>query len=165
MTKKILLPYDGSEGARMAANYIVELVNQYEAAEVTVLTIGGPLFAAAQTDASFYVPRMNEQEYEKVADEGLALLADKGVRSLKKFRWIDPADEILREAQEGHYDLIVMGHRSARQNMRRDAGMLGSVAIKVINNAPCSVLIVRPNNEGLDSAAPVAVETLLTTPR
>jgi nucleotide-binding universal stress UspA family protein len=144
MIKKILLAYDGSEGARLAANYTAELAHRYEKAEVTVLTIGGPLFGAAQADAVSYVPHMTGPEYERVADEGLAILADKGVRCQKQFRWIDPADEILREAREGQYDLIVMSHRSARQSLRRDSGMLGSVAIKVINQAPCSVLIVRP---------------------
>lgn len=164
MIKKILLAYDGSEGARLAANYTVELASHYDKAEVTVLTIGGPLFGAAEADATSYIPHMNEQEYQKVADEGLAILANKGVRSHKEFRWVDPADEILREASQGQYDLIVMGHRSARQSLRRDHGMLGSVAIKVINNAPCSVLVVRPDRDRLEPSD-LQAETLLTASR
>jgi nucleotide-binding universal stress UspA family protein len=141
MIKKILLAYDGSAGSKDAAHYAATLAEQIDA-EVTVLTVGGPLFGAALVEN--HAPRMNEQEYERVADEGLAILAQSGVRSQKRFRWVDPADEIINEAREGDYDLIIMGHRSVRNSIRRDQGLLGSVAIKVINHAHCSVLVVRP---------------------
>ncbi len=143
MIKKILLAYDGSPGAQDAARHAAELAKHYDA-DVTVLTVGGPLFGAAGPENGTL--RMTEPDYEKVADEGLAIMAEKQVRSHKLFRWVDPADQILREADEGNYDLIVMSHRSARSSIRRDQGlMLGSVAIKVMNHAPCSVLIVRPS--------------------
>lgn len=163
MIKKVLLAYDGSEGSRIAAAYTVELARHYPESEVTVLTVGGPLFGAAQADRN--IPHMNEHEYERLADEGLALLADNGIRSHKVFRWVDPADEILKEASQGNYDLIVMGHRSASQSLRREAGMLGSVAIRVINYAPCSVLVVRPGHEILEQIGPVDEEDILTVHR
>jgi nucleotide-binding universal stress UspA family protein len=142
MIKKILLAYDGSPGAQFAAKHAAELARLYDG-EVTVLTVGGPLFGATSPDAS--MTHMSEHDYEKVADEGLAILAEQNVRSHKRFRWVDPADEILQEAREGGYDLIIMSHRSARSCIRRDEGMLGSVAIKVLNHAPCSVMMVRPS--------------------
>ncbi len=147
MIKKILLAYDGSPGSQDAASQAGELARLFDA-EITILTVGGPLFGGASPEAG--MPHMTEQDYEKVAEQGLAILIEKQARSRKKFRWIDPADEILREAREGSYDLIVMSHRSARSSIRRDAGLLGSVAIKVMNNAPCSVMVVRPpiNNNG-----------------
>ncbi|HEX2910884.1 MAG TPA: universal stress protein [Chloroflexia bacterium] len=141
MIRKILLAYDGSPGSQDAAQYAAEVANRFDA-EVTVLTVGGPLFGGANTNNN--VPHMNEEDYERVADEGLAILAEKQVRGHKLFRWVDPADQILQEAREGGYDLIIMSHRSARSSIRRDQGMLGSVAIKVINHAPCSVMVVRP---------------------
>ncbi|NWJ44387.1 MAG: universal stress protein [Chloroflexi bacterium] len=143
MIKRILLAYDGSLGSQIAAQHAAEIATHFNA-EVTILTVGGPLFGGVSKDAP--IAHMNEADYEKVADEGLAILADKKVRAHKRFRWIDPADEILHEALEGGYDLIVMGHRSAHSSIRRDEGMLGSVAIKVINHAPCSVMIVRPDS-------------------
>ncbi len=86
---------------------------------------------------------MSPAEYERIASEGLAVLAENQVQGSKIFRWLDPADEILREASQGNFDLIVMGHRGATSSIQRDQGLLGSVAIKVINHASCSVMIVR----------------------
>lgn len=142
MIKKILLAYDGSAGAKDAAEYAAELAQRYEA-EVTVITVGGPLLGAAMADVN--IPHMDKESYERVADEALSVLAGKHVRTQRQFRWLDPADQIIQEAREGNYDLIVMGHRSVRSSIRRDSGLLGSVAIKVINYAPCSVLVVRPS--------------------
>lgn len=140
--KKILLAYDGSAGAQDAAKTAADIAQKFDA-EVTVLTVGGPLFGGAQTPGL----HMTESEYEKVADEGLGIMADRKIKAHKVCRWLDPADEILAEAAKGEYDLIVMGHRSARSSIRRDAGLLGSVAVKVINRAAISVLVVRPHDE------------------
>jgi nucleotide-binding universal stress UspA family protein len=144
MLKKILLAYDGSKGAQAAAKAAAEIAQRFEA-EVTLLTIGGPLLSAATLNEQ--LPHMNQPEYERIAAEGLAILTQRQVRSHKQVVWLDPADQILQEARTGSYDLIVMGHRGAFSSIRGDAGLLGSVAIKVINHAPCSVYIVRANFE------------------
>jgi nucleotide-binding universal stress UspA family protein len=144
MLKKILLAYDGSKGAQAAAKAATEIAQCFKA-EVTLLTIGGPLLSAATLNEQ--LPHMNQLEYERIAEEGLAILTQKQVRSHKQVIWLDPADQILQEARAGNYDLIVMGHRGAFSSIRGDAGLLGSVAIKVINHAPCSVYIVRSNFE------------------
>ncbi len=52
-------------------------------------------------------------------------------------------DEILAESQEGDYDLIVVGARAGYNVL---SGLLmGQVTPKVIDNTPCSILIVRGN--------------------
>jgi nucleotide-binding universal stress UspA family protein len=48
--------------------------------------------------------------------------------------------EIVETAKLGEYDLIVMGHRGLNPVQRL---FLGSVAKRVIEDAPCSVLIVK----------------------
>jgi nucleotide-binding universal stress UspA family protein len=53
----------------------------------------------------------------------------------------DPAEEILRVAKDGGYDLIVVGHRGLSPVK---AFLLGSVSNQVVSHAPCSVLVVRP---------------------
>lgn len=52
----------------------------------------------------------------------------------------DPAEEIVRLAREGAYDVIVMGTRG---QAGREHWMLGSVAQAVVNDAPCTVVVVR----------------------
>jgi nucleotide-binding universal stress UspA family protein len=51
-----------------------------------------------------------------------------------------PIAEILRCAQVEKVDLIIMGHQD-RHGL--DLFVLGSVAMKVVKNAHCSVLVVR----------------------
>ena len=50
-----------------------------------------------------------------------------------------PAELISRVAEEGGYDLIVLGHRG---HFVRDR-LLGSTADRVAEHAPCPVMIVR----------------------
>lgn len=51
-----------------------------------------------------------------------------------------PAAAIIRRAIDEKIDLIIMGHRE-RHGL--DLFVLGSVAMKVVNNAHCSVLVAR----------------------
>ena len=51
-----------------------------------------------------------------------------------------PADDIVRYAERNNIELIVMGHKS-RNGLERL--LVGSVALKVVTYAPCSVLVVR----------------------
>ena len=52
-----------------------------------------------------------------------------------------PAKEIIREAQEGSYDLLIMGGRQRRHPLSRF--LLGSTALRVVKYAPCPVLVVK----------------------
>ena len=54
-----------------------------------------------------------------------------------------PTSEICREAQEGSYDLIVLGSHG-RHGVKL---LLGSTANGVLHHAPCDVLAVRIKNE------------------
>ncbi len=48
--------------------------------------------------------------------------------------------EIIEEVKNGDYDLVVMGHRGLNPVKRF---LVGSVAKRVIEDAPCSVMIVK----------------------
>jgi nucleotide-binding universal stress UspA family protein len=52
-----------------------------------------------------------------------------------------PAEEIIKTAKEGDFNLIIIGHRSTSgiQDM-----VVGSTAANVVRYAHCSVLIFRP---------------------
>ena len=51
-----------------------------------------------------------------------------------------PADDIVRYAERNNIELIIMGHKS-RSGL--DRLLVGSVAVKVVTYAPCSVLVIR----------------------
>jgi nucleotide-binding universal stress UspA family protein len=52
----------------------------------------------------------------------------------------NPAQEILRAAKEGEFDLIIIGAKG--HSLLRNL-MIGSVCDTVVHNAPCPVLVVR----------------------
>ena len=57
----------------------------------------------------------------------------------------DPATEIVRFAEHGHYDALVMGSHGAKGLRRLVAG---SVSESVMRRAPCSVVVVHePHRE------------------
>jgi nucleotide-binding universal stress UspA family protein len=53
---------------------------------------------------------------------------------------VSPADNIIGLAQEHSVDLIVVGHRG-RANLEKF--LLGSVALRTVSHASCSVLVVK----------------------
>lgn len=57
----------------------------------------------------------------------------------------DPAAEILRYARDHGVDLLVLGTHG-RTGLRRL--VLGSVAERVVRQAPCPVMVVRPKEPG-----------------
>jgi nucleotide-binding universal stress UspA family protein len=56
-----------------------------------------------------------------------------------KTRVGQPAEEIVREAEEGKYDLVIVGERQHHKLMTRF--LLGSTAVRVVEQAPCPVVI------------------------
>ena len=72
--------------------------------------------------------------------EGARHLADQGVQAEIKLRHGMAHDEIVREAEQGDYDLIVMGPNPGK-GLRRL--LTEDITAQVIEIAPCPVLVVR----------------------
>ena len=58
-----------------------------------------------------------------------------------KVRIGHPATEIIREAEEGGYDLVIVGERPNRNLVTRF--LLGSTAVRVVEHAPCAVIVAK----------------------
>jgi nucleotide-binding universal stress UspA family protein len=52
-----------------------------------------------------------------------------------------PAEEIIREAEEGGYNLVIVGERQRHDPVTRF--LLGSTAERVVEHAPCPVIIAK----------------------
>jgi nucleotide-binding universal stress UspA family protein len=52
-----------------------------------------------------------------------------------------PATEIVREAEEGGYALVIVGQRPNRNLMKRF--LQGSTAVRVVEHAPCPVIVAK----------------------
>ena len=60
----------------------------------------------------------------------------------------DPAEQIVRSANDGSYDMVIMGTHG---HSRLDDMMLGSVARDVVHNSTVPVLTVRLTDEKNDA--------------
>ena len=76
--------------------------------------------------------------------EGLKILEEAGVPARAKIRRGLVVDEIFAEAEEGDYDLIVVGAHAARG---LDRYLLDDMANKIVTHAQRPVLVVRPPAE------------------
>ncbi len=133
---RILLAYDGSDGAKRALDAVLALAPG--SARVTVVGVaeGIPLFGHAGTLPS---PEQ-EAERDRTLDEAREALAAQGLTVGLETRAGDPATAILDVAEKDGCDLIVLGTRGLGTAER---WLVGSVSDKVLHHAHCSVLVAR----------------------
>ena len=77
---------------------------------------------------------------ESVLAHARELLAAANLEAHTKLRVGHPSDQIVREAHEGAYDLVIVGERQSHGFFKR---VLGSTAVHVVENAPCPVIIAK----------------------
>lgn len=140
--KKILVATDGSENSERA---LIEAKKYAECTggEVTILTIVEYLVMKPYTSVEYPIMPDNEELEsvgESVLTNSLKLFDDFKGKVDTKLRRGNPADEIIREAKSGDYDLIIMGSKGLGTFSRT---ILGSVSNKVLNNSMRNVLIIR----------------------
>jgi nucleotide-binding universal stress UspA family protein len=142
---RILVPLDGSDGSEQALDALVSLFD-IESAEIKLLHVVETLWLPDKDSSSESDPESDQVALE-LRHEAEQLLAEARKRILPHHSGVTisiregiPANEILSEADQGDYDLVVVGATSA-SDMKHS--VLGSVSSKVAWNAPCSVLVVR----------------------
>lgn len=140
MFQNILIAFDGSEHARAAAILAGNLSRgQKSLAVLWLVTVMDPI---PRDLGEPYLSQMIEQRTaagQELTREAAALI-DTGVEIHNELLFGPPAESILQVAKTRGCDLIVMGTRglSVLQGL-----LLGSQAQKVINHAPCPVLVVK----------------------
>ncbi len=140
MFQKVLIGYDGSKRAKAALRCAAAMAMDFNM-ELTALWVREPL------------PRCSDLPSEVVAgkesvDEGFKNICDE-IKTVVKTHCLDircvaraghPVRTIVRHANEGGYDLIVVGHSSRSWLWSR---LLGDTADRIADHARCSVLIVK----------------------
>ncbi|MGO9622608.1 MAG: universal stress protein [Desulfobaccales bacterium] len=139
MYKKILLAYDGSKAAQLALAAGLNLAKVH-GAELWALAVqesrprlGGPN-AEVQEEQEFA-----NQQYGKLLEGARKLAQEAGIELKTLIRLGAPPKIILDVAQEGGFDLIILGHIGLAAIWE----LMGTTAEKVSRHAPCSVMIVR----------------------
>ena len=108
------------------------------------LSFGSCLLQGIRTEVKVTVLTVIKQriEFEKadlILTHARNLLAPEIKTLQTKTRVGHPAEEIVQEAEEGNYDLVIVGERQHHRLMTRF--VLGSTAVRVVEHAPCPVVI------------------------
>jgi len=150
MIDKVLLPTDGSETADEAIAFAARLLGNTSCKVTLLSVVEEPAYSAFWSDGLIAPevlmppPEEMREELDKRAEEMLAEsarpLREAGLEVTPMIRFGNSAAEILQEAEEGGYDMIMMGSHG-----RGAIGgfLLGSVSNRVTHHATCPVLIVR----------------------
>jgi nucleotide-binding universal stress UspA family protein len=140
MFHNILVAIDGSPHADAALTHAIDLA-QSEQTRLTLMTavqavpVTAPLALADGLDEMIAA---NRKEAEEILHQAQSRIPDDlPVTALLCTEPIRP--ELIRQVEEGHHDLVVMGGRG-RGAVR--AALLGSVSHYVLNHSPVPVLIV-----------------------
>lgn len=140
--KKILVPIDGSKNATNAMLKAKELGEKFSS-DITILNV-----IPSVQDYKYVHNRSYYKDLEQsILSESRKLLEN----SLKHFEGYpgevkalykrgDASEEIIEIAEEGDFDLVVMGSRGLGAFSRT---LLGSVSDKVIHHVNTSVIIIK----------------------
>lgn len=141
--KKILVAVDGSNYSQKAL-FKAKDIALAMGSEVTILNVVNYL-----KDSALY---MNNREVKAELTKTALKQSDDILKSAKEifkdfpgtvltsYRTGDAVDEIIKYAEEGKFDLVIMGSRGVGIFSRT---LLGSVSDKVVHHIKTSVLIVK----------------------
>jgi nucleotide-binding universal stress UspA family protein len=150
--EKILYPTDFSTYSNQAYFHAVALA-QNHGASLTTVFVFGPDAAKMPAPPGGEKP---DRAYWRTQLEQIRPI-DPNIPAHHVFLEGDPATEIVRYAADAGIDLIVMGTHG-RTGLERL--LMGSVAERVMREAPCSVLVVKlPKGVTLTEKSEVATET------
>jgi nucleotide-binding universal stress UspA family protein len=146
MVKKILVALDGSKASNNALNFALELADNLSA-DVELLTIVPPVFLPSY---SIYVLKSDAiSECAKnleISFRGVLSKAQEEARRRHpktnvstKFEKGEPSEKIVEVANQGGFDLIIIGSRGLGGRV----STLGSVSSRVVDKSNCPVLIVK----------------------
>jgi nucleotide-binding universal stress UspA family protein len=132
--EKILYPTDFSSYSNQAYFHAVALAEKH-GASLTVLFVYTPdIVTPGEPPDEDAARRYWRNQLEQIRP------VDPGIRVRHVFLEGDPAAEIVRYGRDAGADVIVMGTHG-RTGVERL--LMGSVAEKVLRDAPCSVLVVK----------------------
>jgi nucleotide-binding universal stress UspA family protein len=155
---KILVPFDFSPHAERAFGYAATLARRL-GAKLAVLHVVEDPFVTGAWSSEIYVPNVPEllENLIASAERRLAALKDSpaavGLTPDTAVITGKPAQAIVEHARDAGFDLIVMGTHG-RTGLSHV--VVGSVAERVIQKAPCPVLTVRTNEAVAAAAKPAA---------
>ncbi|NJN59243.1 MAG: universal stress protein [Leptolyngbyaceae cyanobacterium SL_5_9] len=134
MFKTVLFPIDQTRESRQAAEVVANVVKTYSSRLIILSVVEIPEEGEATN------PEMTSAEaIAKLLEDAKTLFQSEGIDSETMERQGKPAFTICDVADEIESDLIIMGCRGIGLT---EEGVTDSVSNRVINLAPCPVLVV-----------------------
>lgn len=140
MYRKILVAYDGSEGARRALAAAIDLARRYGAELHAIAVVEKlPHFAATVGEVKEALRELTLR-YEWLSQEAARTAKDQGVELHTKVRPGHEVEAIVEYAREGKFDLLVIGFSGHSRAFGR---VMGGTAQNLTRLAPCAVLVAK----------------------
>lgn len=145
MLKKILVPVDGSEYSKKALEFACELADKFDGSlhlvHVPQGTAADRVMVLGGAAVMIHADRAQIEAAGHTLIEAAQTVAESKVpgRVTSELRAGDPAEQIIKSAEENQSDCIVIGSRGLG-----DFGglLLGSVSHKVNHSTPCTCITV-----------------------
>lgn len=147
MYKKILVPVDGSEGSSQAVEHCLKILETAKPEKVVFFHV-----ANYPTQLETHSGKMRSamrKVKEELGEYGEQQLASAKQRMLEKnpdlvietkMAWGDPKYAIVKEAEDGKYDLLIMGSRGLSGIK---SFLVGSVSNHVAQHVKCTIVLVK----------------------
>jgi nucleotide-binding universal stress UspA family protein len=139
--KKILIPTDGSDYSMRAAEYGISIAKVFGAQikalfVIDTLVLDQILKVTTRESAEADL----KQDGERYTNYVLSLAEKENIKADAQVAMGNPVEQIVNLAKSSGVDLIVMGTYGRRGAERI---LIGSVAERVIEHAPCPVLVIK----------------------
>ena len=142
MYKRILLAYDGSDAGQKALLDCQDLAH-WSQSELFLIAVMPSAMSFVGLEGGVYDMELEEREKKKhqaVLEDGLRRLANVGSVAKGEVLVGEAVDEITKYARKIEANLIVVGHKHLDSWAAR--WWRGSLSKSLIENSPCSVLVV-----------------------
>jgi nucleotide-binding universal stress UspA family protein len=140
MFKKILIAYDGSDGAKNALNTAVDLAGRYKA-ELHSISVeeNVPHYAATIGEVDEFRKEADEF-FGKINDEAKAISKKEGIELHTNIQAGHEVETIVNFAKQGNFDLLVIGFMGHSKIFGR---VWGSTSQNIAKLSPCTVVVVK----------------------
>ena len=140
MFKKILIAYDGSDGAKKALKTAIDLAKKYNA-ELQSISVeeGVPHYAATIGEVDEYRKEANGY-FQKINDEAIEEAKNEGIELYTKVQAGHEVETIVNFAKQGKFDLLVIGFMGHSKIFGR---VWGSTSQNITKLSPCTVIVVK----------------------
>ncbi|MGD1096066.1 MAG: universal stress protein [Bryobacteraceae bacterium] len=142
--RHILVPIDGSEPSLQAVQMALRIIELCPACKMTVFyvidnLVLNELVRFSRRDEKEVGAELEEQG-RRYLDLARKDAERQGITAQCQSRRGDPFEEVIAAANDLRADLIIMGHTGRRGTTRV---LIGSVTQRVLDYAPCPVLVIK----------------------